>query len=168
MYLKQATADQAPLAMQLLKETAEWLRDQGSSQWSDILSGDDKHGITNAVINGDVFFYYDEEEQLIGMAAAWRQASAWDQYLWESVETKNDVRYLHRVIVRPAFRGKNYGEKLLNALKEEFKGQVKELRLDCLGSNYKLISFYKRNNFKNIKSTKDKAGTKFELFSYLY
>jgi ribosomal protein S18 acetylase RimI-like enzyme len=168
MILKQATTEQAPIAMDLLKETAAWLRDQGSTQWSDVLNGEDKHGITQAVINGDVYFYYGENEQIVGMAAAWSKASAWDQYLWKNVEVQENVRYIHRVIIRPPFRGLEYGKQLLDALKAEFKGKVTALRLDCLSSNRKLIAFYKRNEFEHVKSTNDPQKTKFELFTYSY
>jgi ribosomal protein S18 acetylase RimI-like enzyme len=168
MILKQATKEQAHIAMELLKETAEWLRDQGSTQWSDVLNGEDKHGIVQAVINGNVYFYYDEKEQLVGMAAAWSKASPWDQYLWKAVEAQENVCYIHRVIIRPPFRGMAYGKQLLDALKAEFKGKVTALRLDCLSSNHKLLDFYKKNNFKHISSTNDNQGTKFELFSYFY
>ncbi|MEI5993326.1 GNAT family N-acetyltransferase [Candidatus Enterococcus mansonii] len=165
MLLRKATIEETQTAMTLLKETAEWLNSIGSSQWSDVLDGEDKYEIAKAVKNGEVFFFYNSNE-LIGMAAAWRKPTAWDERLWKDQEFNESVYYLHRVIIHPRYRGKGYGKELLNALKSEFTEAVSELRLDCLASNSKLVQFYRDNNFTHVGNGKSFDGIKFELFSY--
>lgn len=163
MELKQAINGEEQTVLSILKETAKWLEEIGSDQWSDILKGQDNHGLTNAIKKGEVFFFYNNN-QLVGMVAAWRTPTLWDKLLWEKYGLNQDVCYLHRIIIRPAYRKNGYGKELLNALKAKFKEEVSELRLDCLASNDKLVQFYRRNKFENIGSSKDSNGTKFELF----
>ncbi|WP_242586656.1 GNAT family N-acetyltransferase [Candidatus Enterococcus ikei] len=166
MRLKQVTKDETQIAMSMLKETAEWLKEVGSDQWSEILHGEDKHGLANAVEKGEVFFLYNSSNLLVGMAAAWKTPTIWDELLWEDYGIYQEACYVHRVLIRPIYKGEGYGKELLNALKVKFEGEVSELRLDCLASNYKLIQFYKENKFTNIGSSTDSNGIKFELFSY--
>lgn len=166
MSLKQATIMDTTTAMTLLKESAEWLKETGSDQWSDVLQGVDKHGLTEAVEKGEVFFFYNRKKELAGMAAAWKIPTEWDRLLWGEIGIDQAACYLHRVIIRPNYRGKAYGKELLTELKQKFRGQVIELRLDCLGNNKKLIDFYQQNGFINVGSAKDFNGTKFELFSF--
>ncbi|WP_430603325.1 hypothetical protein IGJ02_000715 [Enterococcus sp. DIV0724b] len=152
--------------MSLLKESAEWLKEQGSDQWSDVLQGEDKHGLATAVSKGEVFFFYSSMNQLVGMAAAWKTPTEWDKLLWKDFGFDQKAYYLHRVIIRPAYRGKSYGKELLNELKRKFSGEVSDLRLDCLASNEKLMQFYQENEFINVGSSNDWNGNEFELFSY--
>lgn len=166
MKLKQASIEETQLAMSLLKESAEWLKESGSSQWSDVLQGEDRHGLADAVAKGEVYFFYNKN-QLIGMTAAWVKPTDWDKLLWENIGFDQIACYLHRVIIRPSYRGKDYGQELLSALKVKFRNEVSELRLDCLASNRKLIRFYTGNEFINVGSSKDSNGNKFELFSYM-
>ena len=167
MSLKQAAIKDAATAMSLLKESAEWLKETGSDQWSDVLKGEDKHGLAQAVEKGEVFFFYNRKKQLAGMVAAWKTPTEWDRLLWQEIGTHQESCYLHRVIIRPEYRRKGYGKELLAELKQKFRGQVTELRLDCLGSNQKLIDFYRRNGFINVGNAKDFNGTIFELFSFI-
>lgn len=165
MKLKQVIIEETQIVMSLLRESAEWLNEKGSDQWSDILKGEDRHGLADAVAKGEVYFFYNSKNQLVGMAAAWKTPTEWDKLLWENVGSNQSICYLHRIIIRPAYRGKDYGQELLSSLKRKFSNEVSELRLDCLASNRKLIQFYRGNGFINVGSSKDLNGIKFELFS---
>ncbi|GGD00974.1 GNAT family N-acetyltransferase [Enterococcus wangshanyuanii] len=166
MELRKATFEEGQTALEILKETAEWLKSIGSDQWSDVLNGEDKHGIIAAVKRNEVFFFYNNEKQLVGMVAAWQTPTEWDRLLWEKVEPDKNACYLHRVIIRPKYRKAGYGKELLNAIKNKFEKQIDELRLDCLASNQRLATFYMDNGFKHVDYSKDSTGTEFELFSY--
>lgn len=165
MRIEKIQSTNSEQALDILKETAEWLKKMGSSQWADVLEGTDKHGLAEAVKRGNVYFYYDNKE-LVGMFAAWKEPSSWDQLLWGAESTFSNAYYIHRVIIRPKYKGKNYGDQLLTDIKSQFKCEVEELRLDCLASNQKLVSFYSRNKFNKVKTSKDSNGELFELFSY--
>lgn len=165
MEIRKVRITESEKAMEILKETAQWLKDIGSNQWSDVLNGSDKHGLVDAVKRGEVFFYYNNQ-QLVGMFTAWTKASAWDEQLWCNQTKMNEVYYIHRIIIRPLYRRKGYGEKLLTDIKAYFKHKATCLRLDCLASNQKLIDFYKKNDFKNVSTVKNSQGVLFELFCF--
>lgn len=166
MRLQQVSVDESEKALSLLRETAEWLKQSGSSQWSDVLDGEDRHGLVDAVRRGEVFFFHNELDELVGMVAAWQKATAWDQLLWKNHGLQQDAVYIHRLVVRPMYRGQAYGEQLLIALKSKFKASRTEIRLDCLASNAKLLQFYKNNGFKSVGRASDLNGILFELFSF--
>lgn len=166
MELRKATIEETETAMFLLKESADWLKSIRSNQWSDVLQGEDKHGLADAVAREEVFFFYNSKNHLVGMVAAWKNPTEWDRLLWKTVGFNKEACYLHRVIIRPAYRGKSYGTELLSALKLEFSGEVSELRLDCLASNQKLKQFYEKNGFTNSGSSSDSNGNLFELFLF--
>lgn len=164
MEIKRVAVTDSQQALGILKEAALWLQDIGSSQWAEVLQGEDKHGLANAVENGDVYYYFDKE-QLVGLFAAWKKPTTWDQFLWGNQTQIKDAYYIHRIVIRPTYKGKGYGNKLLRDIKAYFKKDAEVLRLDCLASNQKLISFYNKNEFEKVATTKNQEGTLFELFS---
>ncbi|MHC5229810.1 GNAT family N-acetyltransferase [Enterococcus sp. LJL99] len=168
MEIRQAKLDEVNTVQSLLHETAEWLQSIGSSQWKEILAGDDKHGLSQAVEKGEVYFFYSEKNELIGMAAAWKKPSDWDQLLWKEIGFSENSYYIHRVIIRPQYRKMHYGDQLLTTLKLYFQSKASELRLDCLASNKHLLNFYSKNNFNKVGTQKDLNGISFELFSYMF
>lgn len=168
MEIRQVKLDKVNTVQSLLHETAEWLQSIGSSQWKEILAGDDKHGLSQAVEKGEVYFFYNEKNELIGMAAAWEKPSDWDHLLWKEIGFSENSYYIHRVIIRPQYRKMHYGDQLLTTLKLYFQSKASELRLDCLASNKHLLNFYSKNNFNKVGTQKDLNGISFELFSYMF
>lgn len=165
MRIEKAASTDSKQVLEILKETARWLKEIGSKQWADVLQGADKHGLAEAVKKGDVYYYYNRE-QLVGMFAAWKKPSAWDQLLWDKRANVANVYYIHRIIIRPAYKGKGYGDRLLTDIKTYFRNNADELRLDCIASNLKLVSYYSKNNFEKVGTSKDSQKTLFELFSF--
>ncbi|MBL1224697.1 GNAT family N-acetyltransferase [Enterococcus sp. BWR-S5] len=151
--------------MGLLKDTALWLKERGSSQWGDVLEGTDKHNLLGAVQKGDVYLF-SKKHEVVGMAAIWETPSAWDEELWKEVGFSGKAYYIHRLIVHPKYRGKGYGSEILTTIKEQFAKSAYELRLDCISSNPSLITLYSKNDFINQGSVKESKGGQFELFSY--
>ena len=167
MEIRQVKINEVKMVQELLKETAEWLKSIESNQWEEILDGNDKYDLSKAIKKEEVYFFYNRNRELAGMFAAWKEPSEWDQLLWKKVGLSQNTYYIHRVIIRPTFRNMNYGNLLLENLKNFFQPKASELRLDCLSSNKKLIEFYTRNDFNNIGSKKNAQGELFELFSYV-
>lgn len=168
MKIRQAKLEEVTAVQFLLLEAAKWLKSIGSDQWKEILEGNDKHGLSKAVKKGEVYLFCNKKNEVIGMAAAWENPSEWDQLLWKEVGFSENSYYIHRVIIRPCFRKMHYGDQLLTTLKLYFQSRASELRLDCLASNRKLVSFYSKNNFSNVGVQKELNGVPFELFSYMF
>lgn len=157
---------ESSIALNMLRETAVWLHKLGSSQWEELLKGEDKHGVVEAIKEEQVYFLRKKEE-ILGLVILRSEPSSWDKYLWQEYENKKNVYYLHRLMIRPKYGGKKYGEQLLNLVKNKASKEVTEIRLDCLSSNEILRNYYKKNGFENIGWTADKTGIIFELFRYV-
>lgn len=166
MYIKKAKSLDKQLAVELMVETATWLNQKGSSQWEDVLNGNDRHGLGDAVEKGNVYFYYDHKDNLVGMFAAWSTPSEWDQLLWNTANKTNKAVYIHRLIIRPNYRGYDYGKTILEDIKSYFKKEFDELRLDCLASNIYLNNFYQKNGFQQIEIAKNNEGIPFRLMVF--
>lgn len=162
LHTVQKTEDKVVLTV--LKETAEWLKKQGSSQWSDLLDGKDKHQILESINKKQVFFLKKERE-IIGMVALWKEPSSWDKQLWKQ-QPSVEAYYIHRLIIRPNYRGLRLGTQLLALIKEKIKEEVHEIRLDCLESKSVLVNFYQSNGFEYVGSSADTDGVTFALFRY--
>lgn len=165
MEIRKAEWIDSDIVVGMLKDTALWLNEQGSSQWADVLEGTDKHDLLGAIKKGDVYLFT-VAQQVVGMAAVWNTPTDWDKELWQSLDFPERSYYIHRLIVHPAYRGKSYGSQMLTILKSHFSDIADELRLDCISTNPKLISLYSRNGFTNKGTVKESKGGEFELFSY--
>ncbi|MBP1973189.1 GNAT family N-acetyltransferase [Cohnella thailandensis] len=156
---RQALPEDAEAVMELLVQTATWLRSTGSAQWSGLLEGNDSHRTSDAVRRGDVFVF-EEEGHLAGMVMLLRQPSDWDRELWGE-EGHEGAVYVHRLAVSRLFRGKRLGRDIMEWVKNgiRFEGQDR-VRLDCIADNPTLNDFYSRLGFAHC-GISDAAGSEF-------
>lgn len=146
--MAQAKEEDTENVLSLLVETAQWFKDNGSTQWNALLQGIDSHGTAGAVQRGDVFICKDETE-IAGMVMLLQKPSKWDQNLWALQEEQpNTAIYLHRLAISRKYAKHQLGEAILNWCKESihFKGKDK-IRLDCVASNEFLNAFYRRTGY---------------------
>jgi len=128
--------------MSLLVRTAEWLRSQGSTQWSALLSGEDHHNTARSIANGDVYLFK-ERETLAGIVTLLRYPSEWDVRLWGEDGHEGAV-YLHRLAINRAYGGRRLGQHMLQWVHTGIRFDGKDrVRLDCIESNPLLNDFYK-------------------------
>ena len=80
------------------------------------------------------------------IACVWAVAFKDDQ-IWEN--SKNDKAiYIHRIATNPEFRGQEFVTKIVNWAKiYAAKNEVDFIRLDTVGHNTKLISYYEKAGF---------------------
>jgi len=71
-----------------------------------------------------------------------------DSQIWED-KNNDPAIYIHRIATNPNFRGENFIEKIVAWAKEYAKSRHKKfVRMDTVGENKKLISYYKKNGFE--------------------
>lgn len=138
---EQAKPSDTGAVMDLLKQTALWLKEQGSTQWNALLEGEDSHGTDQAVQRGDVFIFK-HEEQVVGMVMLLQQPSDWDVDLWGD-EGHEQAIYVHRLAISRAYAGKQLGRKIMEWVESgiTFAGKTR-IRLDCIAENSTLNRFY--------------------------
>lgn len=132
--------------MALLQNTARWLHEQGSTQWNALLEGQDSHQTANAILNGDVFLFK-QEEQLAGMVMLLTTPGPWDRMLWGD-DSLEDAVYVHRLAVNRHYAGQGIGRDILAWVESGIDFPDKHsIRLDCLAGVAALESFYRGAGF---------------------
>jgi ribosomal protein S18 acetylase RimI-like enzyme len=92
------------------------------------------------------------------IACAWATTFS-DEQIWEERNSDAAV-YIHRIATNPTFRGNNFVSLIVEWAKKYARDNGKEyLRLDTLGNNTRLISYYTKAGFQflgmfDLKDTK--------------
>ncbi|WP_028543760.1 GNAT family N-acetyltransferase [Paenibacillus taiwanensis] len=139
--VRQATEADTADVMNLLTKTAQWLHSQGSTQWNSLLSGEDVHGTSKAIIRGDVFVFH-EGSTLAAMVMLLQQPSPWDIDLWGD-EGHDSSIYVHRLAINRDYAGSELGSSVMKWVENgiTFTGKH-QIRLDCIEQNMRLFTFY--------------------------
>ncbi|MGF9695390.1 GNAT family N-acetyltransferase [Paenibacillus sp. MABNR03] len=150
----QAQPEDTEEVLSLLVETAEWLRSQGSSQWSALLKGEDSHDTAGAIRRGDVFVFK-KDSKVAGMVILLQQPSAWDRQLWGTQANEEDgAVYVHRLAIRRKYARTGLGRDILAWSSSGIRFENKHVvRLDCVGDNERLNEFYPRNGYTFVGKT---------------
>ncbi len=70
-----------------------------------------------------------------------------DPNIWEALDVDQAI-YIHRIATNPIFRGQKLVEEIINWSKEFAKSNNKKfIRMDTVGNNLGLISYYKKMGF---------------------
>lgn len=161
----QAKIEDTEAVLQLLVQTAQWLKSKGSTQWSGLLEGDDSHQTPEAIKRGEVYIFM-QGNLLAGMVMLKEHGSAWDHELWGDEDYERAV-YLHRLNINREIAGKHLGEAIVNWSSSgiHFDGKDR-IRLDCIANNEKLNAFYLSSGYEYKGSASNALGT-FNLYEKL-
>ena len=141
----QANAEDTQDIMDILLGVAEWLHTKGSTQWAGLLQGEDSHDMIGSISHGEVYVFR-ENGVCVGTVILKQQASQWDKDLWgEDEENLDSSIYVHRLAISRDYTGKGLGAEILHWMLNgiQFNGKDR-IRLDCIGNNEILNSFYPR------------------------
>ncbi|BCG59493.1 GNAT family N-acetyltransferase [Paenibacillus sp. URB8-2] len=144
-----ADSSMAGEVLRLLREAAQWMRDNGLTQWR-----------PEQFKEEDILAYFSEREVYVAMkdseAAGMFTLQFSDPQYWGS---RNDegFAYLHRLAVGLPFRGAGLGGKLLESAAETAKMSGRRLRLDTIEHNVKLNRYYQTQGFR-FMGTNDVGG----------
>ena len=111
---------------------------------------------------GEFFFVYDAAGNKIAM---FRLLDS-DTLYWDEKGNDKSVRYVHSLVVPPAYSGFGIGKKvMLKIIKNLGSEGIQKFRLDCDGSNTKLCTYYESYGFKKVgeKITKYATNNLYEL-----
>lgn len=155
----QAKPEDAAAILELLVQTAQWLRSKGSLQWSGILEGIDSHDTTGSITRGHVFMC----KQGGSLAGILPEPSEWDRELWGE-EGHEGAVYLHRLAISRDYAGKSLGQDMMRWAEKGIRFQGKNrIRLDCIANNPVLNDFYSRVGYE-FKGQSPSGFNKFEKF----
>ncbi|MDO4792763.1 MAG: GNAT family N-acetyltransferase [Filifactor alocis] len=167
--LRAATASDEKEIMDLLKETATWLKEKGSKQWNGILEGRDNHHTDVAIAKGNVFVL-EEEHKIVAVMILYPSKTAWDTVLWKE-EEEMDAFYLHRLTLSLDRRGERLAHRCLQwAIDHARKEGKAAVRLDCLKKIPYLNQLYAEAGFRHLRTVEDFNANEqiadFSLYEY--
>ncbi|MGV3464374.1 MAG: GNAT family N-acetyltransferase [Heyndrickxia sp.] len=135
----------------LLKEIAQWLKENQIDQWRYLLEGGDDEEIRQAISN-QLTYKVLEGNNLIGTFTLSPTQSEWDIHIFGE-ERVPDSLYLHRLAVAPEYMGKGIGKNIMQWILENVQIDKAYLKLDCVANNMKLFQFYQNNGFDYVGET---------------
>jgi GNAT superfamily N-acetyltransferase len=136
----------------LLKEAAQWMKDNGINQWGYLLEGGEDGEILQSIQNNETYTVVKDKE-IIGTFTLSSNQNEWDEHVF-GIEDTSDLLYLHRLAVHPRYMGQGIGRFILDWI----DGNVKSksfIKLDCVAANTKLNEFYKSYGFELLGVTRD-------------
>ncbi|GAB1309213.1 GNAT family N-acetyltransferase [Urechidicola sp. KH5] len=138
--------DQFKEVLELLKKSAQRLKDNNIQQWDYWLNPPQEKidWIQEGIANKEFFFFYQSEE-LFGMYRLLYE----DILYWGHQEKK--AGYIHSLVVKPVFSGKGIGSQVMQHIEHELIQQdIHLLRLDCVANNKRLCKYYEQLGFMKV------------------
>lgn len=129
--------------LSLLRIAALSLQKKGVDQWKIWLNPpEDKiQWVENGLLNNE-FFFIQQGIDNVGMV----RLSKEDEIYWG--KQIDAAYYIHSLVILPQFSGNQLGEKVLDlVMNQAIEQSIPLLRLDCIGSNQKLCSYYENQGF---------------------
>lgn len=150
LIFKKAVLRELDTVLLLLKQAAVGLQEKNIDQWSIWLNPDATkvNWIKEGLEAGEFYFVETGNNKIAGMFRLMEQ----DELYWGKQEVP--ARYVHSLIVTPAFKGSNTGKSIMAVIEQQVIAEgIYLLRLDCIASNPKLCAYYESMGFvkKGIK-----------------
>jgi len=141
VHVRQATTADAPVVDAMLREAAAWVDALGVVMWSD---GE----LDAARIAGDVSAGLYVLAEVAGAPAGVIRFQLEDPLFWPDRPAK-EAAFVHRLVVRRAFKGAGVSVALLEWAKQQAHDAGRAyLRLDCDANRAKLRQLYERCGFR--------------------
>jgi GNAT superfamily N-acetyltransferase len=141
IHIRQAQPADAPVVEQMLREAARWVDALGVTMWSE---GElESDAIAREVADGQFFL-----AEIGGAPAGAIRFQERDPLFWPDLP-QGDSAFVHRLVVRRAFKGQGISQALLEWSKQRARLLGKRfLRLDCDAERTRLRALYEAAGFR--------------------
>ncbi|MBU8772173.1 GNAT family N-acetyltransferase [Cytobacillus oceanisediminis] len=148
--IKVATTHDSSVIINMLKQIAQWMKDNDINQWRFLLDGGDDEEIEQAISNKETYIVLKDHE-IVATFTLLSKQSEWDRHIWgDDISSKS--LYLHRLAIIPTYMKKGIGKSILTWIQDNAHDK-EYLKLDCVTDNVKLNNFYRCNDFELIGVT---------------
>jgi len=148
--VKIATNHECSLIIKMLKQIAQWMKDNEINQWRFLLNGGDDEEIEQAIMNRETYIVL-KEQDIVATFTLLSKQSEWDRHIWGR-DISSESLYLHRLAIIPTYMKIGIGGSILNWIQDNVSDK-EFLKLDCVATNSKLNNFYQCNGFELIGVT---------------
>ena len=152
MKMQKASINDCKLYAEIIHERQNWFLSINHPQWNDITKYYHEQYFLSKINN---FYTFYENNTLVGRCFIFFEDKYWQ-------DNKNSL-YLHTFATTPTQKG--LGKKAFNLI-VDFAKNYDSIRIDCMGSNKKLINIYKNYGFEIIGSDKYDDGEPACLMEY--
>lgn len=143
--IKIATNHDSSVIIEMLKQIAQWMKDNDINQWRFLLDGGEDEEIKQAIINQETYIVL-KDKNIVATFTLLSKQSEWDRHIWGS-DISSKSLYLHRLAITPTYMKKGIGKSILTWIQDNAR-EKEYLKLDCVTDNTKLNKFYKCNDFE--------------------
>ncbi|WP_404356761.1 GNAT family N-acetyltransferase [Cytobacillus firmus] len=143
--IKIATNHDSSVIIEMLKQIAQWMKDNDINQWRFLLDGGEDEEIKQAIINQETYIVL-KDKNIVATFTLLSKQSEWDRHIWGS-DISSKSLYLHRLAITPTYMKKGIGKIILTWIQDN-ASEKEYLKLDCVTDNTKLNKFYKCNDFE--------------------
>jgi ribosomal protein S18 acetylase RimI-like enzyme len=147
MQFRKALTDELPIALALLKQAAQALKDKGVNQWGFWLDPPFEriNWIKEGFENNEFYFVVNDDNVAIAM---FRIMEVDEMYWGHQADL---AYYIHSLVVTPSHTGLKLGERIIKEVESmATTNRIKLLRLDCNASNLALCGYYERLGFVKV------------------
>jgi hypothetical protein len=148
--IRRAANEESNKIINLLKQTAQWIKENKINQWRFLLEGNQDEEIKQDILNEKTYIVLKGNE-MVATFTLLSQQSEWDRHLWGDDSSSKSV-YLHRLAVSTPYMKRGMGKSILDWVQNNVSGS-EYLKLDCVAENRKLNTFYKNNGFELVGLT---------------
>ena len=149
LYFRPAQPDETTIVLQLLKESALWLREKQIDYWQDWLNPPHVFvdWIQRGFQQGEFYLVYHDRDLIGCFRLQWD-----DETFWGS--RQEPAGYLHSFTTVRKLAGQRWGERILALIEAHCVEAGKEyLRLDCGSRIAGLCNYYEANGFCKVGQT---------------
>ena len=158
--LENAKSSDLKIAVELLQSAASTLAKKNISQWDYWMNPTQEKIIwlEEGFKRKEFYFIKTSIGKLIGMVRIMNK----DLIYWGEMNDK--AIYVHSLIIKEEFKGREIGQKVIDKIKEKAKKKdISLIRLDCDNSNKKLCKYYENIGFQKVGEKELKLG-KYNLY----
>lgn len=148
--IRLAANEESSEIIKLLKQTAQWIKDNEINQWRFLLEGNQDEEIKQDILNEKTYIVMKDNE-IVATFTLLSKQSEWDRHIW-GVDPSSKSVYLHRLAVTSSYMKRGMGKSILDWVQNNVSG-TEYLKLDCVAGNKKLNNFYKNNEFELVGLT---------------
>jgi GNAT superfamily N-acetyltransferase len=163
--IKVANRDNLNDVLLLLVNAAKWLSTKNTKQWDYYLS--DLEGNTQEVldsIDAEATYILLHQNRIMATITLENKPNEWDKEMWGEEANRENIVYLHRLVVHRDYAGDGIGAQLLKWAEEICKQSGKTaIRFDCLASNAGLNIYYENRYERKEIINKYGQHSKYEI-----
>ncbi|HEY5038690.1 MAG TPA: GNAT family N-acetyltransferase [bacterium] len=153
LILLRAGIKDSALVLDLLRESASWIKERGLSQWEAFLSEKGPKILERRFSEAEIYLAYLDKKPVATLGLQWQ-----DPFVWDEKGLDQKAGYVHGLAVQRKLAGHHVGKQLMAWVETTVSGHPRPyVRLDCMAENEKLCRYYEKLGFQSVGSKRNET-----------